>query len=474
MCGLFAGVAALSLGGTKGALVVVGGGLALALLLVVVVVTAGRLSDLLAVAGVALMTVPLDTYLLFREHVGGWPGLRVSVADLALMALVPSVLLGVWAGRVRNVIPRPVLVLYALLLAQYALSAFGAADRVLASFEIASAVHALLVALVIGAVFRRRLLPPALLAMALLIVVHTVFAVAQTATGRPVGAEWFGGGTPIAETLETGVTRIRPSGLFDHPIVYADALLLSLPMFFAGLFVREGRLWRAAMSGAMVVALGGLALSLSRGAWISTIVAGVVLMAIVWRQRMLPRAELLRIAGGALLGAAVLAAVFARPVIERLTESNEGNLSVRFELNWIALSMVEAHPFAGVGLSNFLEVMDRYDPTNVMRRFPATVHNVYLLEAAEAGVPAAVLFVAMFAAVLWTGFRRLPSIDDAGSKWVAAAILAGLAGFLVTQLADFSHRLEPLRSLIWTDIGLLFALCARPPRRPSPEVASRG
>jgi O-antigen ligase len=169
----------------------------------------------------------------------------------------------------------------------------------------------------------------------------------------------------------------------------------------------------------------------------------------------------------------VLAAVFAKPVFERLTESNEGNLGVRFELNRIALSMVAAHPLAGVGLSNFIPVMDRYDPTDVMRRFPATVHNLYLLEAAEAGIPGALLFVAMFGAVVTIGLRRLHSIADEGSKWVAAAILAGLIGFLVTQLADFSHRLEPLRSLLWTNVGLLFALCARAATRPLPKVHDR-
>ena len=30
-------------------------------------------------------------------------------------------------------------------------------------------------------------------------------------------------------------------------------------------------------------------------------------------------------------------------------------------------------------------------------------------------------------------------------------------GFLFSQLADFSHRIEPLRSMLWTWVGLLFA-----------------
>ena len=472
--GLLAGVAALSAGGTAGILAVVGGGLALGLLLLAVVVTRGRLTDLLLLAAIALMALPLDKYLMFRDHVGGWPGLRLSAADLALVALGPSAILSLWAGRTRNVIPRPVIILYGLLLAQYVASALGAADRGLAGFELASAVHALLTALVVGAIFKRRLLRPAMLLLALLVVAHTGIAVAQTVTGRPIGAEWFGSSGLVQETLETGVVRIRPSGLFDHPIVYADVLLLTLPMFFAALFIPGGRVWRASMTIAMLVAMLGLALSLSRGAWISTGVAGAVLFGLAWRYQLLPRRRLLRVGGRALLAGLVLGLFLARPVVERLTASNEGNLGVRFELNWIAVSMIQAHPFAGVGLSNFIPVMDRYDPTNVMRRFPATVHNLYLLEAAEAGLPAAILFMAMFAAVLWTAFRRLPAIADPAAKWMAAAILAALVGFLVTQLADFSHRLEPLRSILWMNIGLLFALCARPTSGAPGEGPARG
>jgi hypothetical protein len=43
-----------------------------------------------------------------------------------------------------------------------------------------------------------------------------------------------------------------------------------------------------------------------------------------------------------------------------------------------------------------------------------------------------------------------------------------MTGFLVSQLADFSHRLEPLRSVIWMNLGLLFAL-----QRPDTPFAAR-
>ncbi len=455
---------------TIGAIVVIGSGVILAGLLLTLVVAHGRAADLLLLLAIACITIPVDKYFGYREHVGGWPGFRVSATDLALIGTLPFAALGVWLGRTRNALPRALLIAYAAWMTQYCVSLLGAARPDLSGFELASALHALATALVIGALFRRELLRPIIALLAVQVLVHTGLAAAQVVTGRPIGAGWFKGAVLVRETLETGVTRIRPSGLFDHPIVYADMLLLTLPILFAGLFVSvqassasapstsRDRLWRAFLIVTILAGLAGLALTLSRGAWISTAIAGVVFMTLALRHHLATKTQIRRVALGCVLATLLLAPAFAPRAYERLVASNEGNLRVRFELNWIALSMVEAHPFTGVGVSNFIPVMSHYDPTNVMRYFPATVHNLYLLEAAEAGIPGLLLFLLVFGLVLVLGLRTLKDMEDVGSRWVAAAIIAGLTGFLISQLADFSHRLEPLRTIIWMNIGMLFGL----------------
>jgi O-antigen ligase len=448
----------------------VAGGLAVASAAAVLLLAPGRLADALILAAVSLVAVPLDKHFVFGDHVGGWPGIRLSAADLALLALLPLAAIGSWLGRVRNVVPRSLLVAYILWVLQYAVAAAFAARRDYAGFEILSALHALFTAVVAGALFRRALLRPALALLALQVVLHTGFATAQVVTGRPVGAGFFKGASIVQEALGAGATRPRPSGLFDHPIVYADVLLLTLPMLFAGLFVPGGRLWRAGLGTALVVGLGGLALTLSRGAWIGTAVAALCLVLLALRAGLLERRQ----AGRFLLwaGVAVLAAApFVPRAWERLTTSQEGNLRVRLELNEIALSMIAANPLVGVGPGNFIPRMADYDPKNVESYFPATVHNLYLLEGAEAGVPGLLLALGVFGVVLIAGLRRLRGGADAGVRWFGAAVLAGLVGLLVAQLADFSHRLEPLRSLAWMNVGLLFALL--PPRGPASEGAPR-
>ena len=463
------GLAVVLLGdGRAGAIVLIGGLVALAVVAIVLVAFPGRLGDVLLLTAIGSMTIPIDKYFFAVDHVGGWPGVRVSASDIALYASVPLFALGAWLRRTGNAVPKPVLITYALILAQYLVTLFGAARRDLAAFELLSAVHALFTAFMVGALFRRELLRPVIALMALQVTVHTVFAVAQVATGRPIGASWFQGAQLVSEAFETGQVALRPSGLFDHPIVYADMLLLMLPVLLASCFVPGGRVWRAALIGTLVVGSAGLALTLSRGAWISTAVGGMVLVMIALRHRWLSRRQVGHLIAGTALAALVVVPPIAQRTYSRIIASNESNLTVRFEVNWIAWSMIQAHPLTGIGLSNFIPVMDQYDPTNVMRRFPATVHNLYLLEGAEAGVPGALLVVTLFAVIIAIAWRRLPMMRDQGAAWVAAAIVAGLTGFLVSQLADFSHRLEPLRSVIWMNLGLLFAL-----QRPDTALAGR-
>jgi O-antigen ligase len=462
--GLLAGVIAVGAApSTAAALVLAGGALGVAGVTALIVVARSRVGDALLLTAVAAMAIPLDKYFAVRDHVGGWPGVRVSAADAALITLLPIAVIGVLTRRVHNAVPPVVYGVYALLLFQYGLSVANASERDLAMFEMLAAVHAIAVAAVVGLMFRRELIRPFVAVVALHVVLHTAFAVAQVATGRPVGAEWFTTATIVPEALTTGVVRLRPIGLFDHPIVYANALMLSLPVLFVGLMLGGGRLWQMFIATSMVVGLAGLGLTLSRGAWVSTAIAAAWLFASLRIRRLMTARQLGRLVTAVAIAVLIVGVPLAPRIWDRLTASDPGNLNVRFELNWIAVSMIEAHPFVGVGLSNFIPVMERFDPTNVMRRFPAVVHNIYLLEGAEAGVPGLLLFVTLLLVVQWCGWRAWRRTSDRPSQLLGAAILAGLAGFAISQLADFSHRVEPMRSMVWMYVGVLFAV-ARAPR----------
>jgi putative inorganic carbon (HCO3(-)) transporter len=305
--------------------------------------------------------------------------------------------------------------------------------------------------------FRRRHAAPVVAALAVQIWLHTAFAVAQAATGRPIGTGVFGGrATVMTEALSSGLDLLRPSGLFVHPIVYADFLFLTLPVAAAGALAARRVAARAALWATVAFGACGLVLTLSRGAWLASLVTGAVFVALGLRRRLLDPSHLRVLAKLAVAGGLVVAVAFGPRIYDRLTESHTGNLDVRFELNWIALRMIADRPLLGQGLNTFTETMSRFDPKDVMAYFPAPAHNLYLLEAAEAGLPALALLVALFVSIFAIGVRGSARIADPALAWLAIAVTSGIAGLLVSQLADFSLRLEPLRTTAWFLIGILF------------------
>jgi O-antigen ligase len=465
-------LAAASVQSPGRALLVLGAGIAAAGVLAILVFARDRLVDLAFITFIGIVTIPIDKYFAYRDHIGGWPGMRISLADGVLAVLALGALLGWLLRRVTNTVPRIVLVLYTLLLLQYGMSAAGAPEQALAIFELSSAIHAIVICLTIAALFRREYLQPVVLVLIALVVLHTGLAAAQVVTGRPIGVGLLSGGLHlIEEVLVTGSVRLRPSGLFDHPIVFANFLMITLPII-AGIGYSSSNRWlRLGTASAVVIGWGGLALTLSRGAWVSSLAAAVVFIGLAVHQRLLTVSRVRRLIPRMALAIALLAIAFGPSMVDRVRNSNAGNLEVRFALNRIAFAMIGSNPVNGVGLNNFIPAMSDYDPTDVAEYFPATVHNIYLLEGAEAGVPGLVLFVALFIAIFTTSLRRLASVTDPAMRWLAIGVMAGLAGLLLSQMADFSHRLEPLRSMIWTNIGLLFG-AVRARRHDGPLAAA--
>lgn len=461
---------------SRSAVLILAASLGAAALAALFAFTPGRTADFLFLGFVGVVSIPLGKYFFYQPHVGGWPGLRFSLSDVFLLLAAPLLLAGLLWGRRRNALPATVLLLYGLLLAQYSASVVLSSSRLdLGLFELASAFHALFVAFAAAALFRRALLAPFLVILSGAVGIHTVFALLQAATGRPIGRSLFHGTEVLRETLVSGAVRLRPSGLFDHPIVYADFLVLSLPVLAAGYFACASGLKKALLAGTFFLGTAGLILTLSRGAWISAAVASISLLSLAWRRGLLAgaaRASVRRTLAGAAGLVLALTIFFGPAIYDRLTRSQAGNIEVRYELNAIALRMIESRPFGGVGLNSFIQVMEHYDPRHVTRYFPATVHNLYLLETAESGIPGGLLFLLLFGAIVVSALRRLRTVSDPALAWVAASLLAGFLGFAVSQVADFSHRIEPLRSIVWVHVGLLFGVLGTGSARSAGSIES--
>jgi O-antigen ligase len=148
------------------------------------------------------------------------------------------------------------------------------------------------------------------------------------------------------------------------------------------------------------------------------------------------RGGLARAAAAAVVLTAALAAFAPETFWQR--NATLGNLeddeSVQGRENaWKVLGViVEERPLTGVGAGAFLHAWSRYAPLSAGgHRYVA--HNILLEIVGDLGVLAFALFAAFAAWALWTVWR---AGDDPLVGLEARAVLAGLAGYLVCEMAN--------------------------------------
>lgn len=195
----------------------------------------------------------------------------------------------------------------------------------------------------------------------------------------------------------------RAQGVFSQPnelgLFAGTTVVLGLAVLVGAGESRHPGLQRLAVALGGLVALAALALSLSRGAWLGTLlallVAGVLVAPI--------RRVLLGVVGGVTLGLSVLAAGQALPAQVDVIGARAGLLTDRGSnpyderpAIWAeGLRQARDHPLAGVGPAGFTDASAGSPSLVVAFVRPAHAHNVVLNFSAESGVPAALALLAV-------------------------------------------------------------------------------
>lgn len=397
-----------------------------------------RAAPLLPVlAVVALLAVPVT------GPAGGGSAGSGTVADAASALLVVFCLVRVLRERARQLTRTAALVL--------GLPVFGVCVAAITSYDPVSSLPGVarylqIFVLVPGALLllirdRRdfRLVAWSMVALAL---VQGLIGVVQYLTGT--GASYMG-------------EDVRAVGTFGPTDVMGMATVVSYGLVTAvglalGARPGSGRRQRAAALGCAALLFLPLVLSFSRGAWIATVVAVTLQLALSGLRRA-ARVALVAAALGVVLVGGL--GIGSQMVSERLgsitevTEAPDRSVTDRYTMWAAAAGMWRTDPVTGVGLKGFPAYRDSHSSIALssgsdtagagmgFQRQPLlSPHNMYLLILSEQGLLGLLALAGSWAALLVLALRRLPGARR-GRRGVDCALVG--AGLLIWQLVDFGY-----------------------------------
>ena len=266
----------------------------------------------------------------------------------------------------------------------------------------------------------------------------------------------------LQSSFRAAVVTGRAQGTFTQPNelgMYAAAMGVVAISFALAARTARGKAFWAGMSLAILV---GLALSLSRGAWIGFL-AGLMALVIL-----LPEARRLLVAlvvvaapFGLVLGAYVPSNPQVEVIGERIRSiAGERNPYDDRPAIWSeAQREVVADPFTGQGPGSF-PVASVRSTSETRSTYAVHAHNLLLTWAAETGLPGALCIVAL-AVHVGAMVRRARARVRRDGEPRDAVVLAGLTAAMVAVLGqgivDYPLRNSSLFVLTWGLLGALLA-----------------
>ena len=201
-------------------------------------------------------------------------------------------------------------------------------------------------------------------------------------------------------------------GLDNNGAALLFAMLLPFCYYF---FLAARRSWRWIYIACAVVAMHAIMLTYSRGAMLSALVVGVMMVVTSLRRRLFQAT-----CAGVIFVAAV--AMLAGPEVQHRFLSIfqtrfDGSAQSRLDSWRAGWQIAKDHPLVGVGLRNSNLVSKEYGADIAGR----TIHNLYIQVAADSGLPAAAMLLGLIGgSLIWLrkGAKASRSrIDEYSFRW---------------------------------------------------------
>ncbi len=428
------------------------------------IVTVGALAGILVIfaypvagVGALLLTVPFG-----RVRTISLPdNVEITVNEPLVLLLLLAWLAGLIAGRWRISALPSLTIPIVIVLVPMCLSALAAESLLLSLKEISKWSELFVIYLVTATTVQNRRVLAALVGVLLLAALAEV-GIGLVQVAFQIGPPHF---------LAGGVL-MRAYGTFGQPNPYGGYLALLLPIALAiALSAPKPGLRLTAWGVSSALAI-GIAVSLSRGAWLGTLAA----LSMVWlleshvnRRRAVALAYLgitgliialmLRILPDAVLGRVTDLFVYGSRLVQELRAGpNPENWAILERVSqWYAgWQMFANNPFLGVGIGNYPRAYETY----ALQGWPSGVghaHNYYLNLAAEGGLLTFTAFM-LFLILVWRlAVRAWRHAPNAWARILGLGLMGSLAAFSAHSLVDslFVHSIGILLGIL---LGLLSAM----------------
>lgn len=272
-----------------------------------------------------------------------------------------------------------------------------------------------------------------------------------------VGLVQFAAGVNVI-AAEEGMPRLQSVfGTPNNAALFLDRLIpIAAAVALIGGEVRRRWLYGAAG----ILMLVATALTLSKGAILLGVPAGLAMVVILWAGR---RGLIAAIAGVA-LEALALIPLSRLPRFSGLVDFSSGTSTSFFRLQlWQStLRMLRDHPITGVGLDQFLyQYRGRYIlPAAWQQPDLSQPHNFllnYWVRLGIVGLAAGIWMQVAFWRMAWSTQRRLRAVDPAG-RALAAGLMGSMAAMLAHGMVDEVHFVIDLAFIFFMTLGLMHRL----------------
>lgn len=441
-----------------------------------------------------ILTAPLELYTAFRviPHMGGETGFRVELPDVFLFPLFLFLLRDLQLGRRRRLeVPAAAKWWVVLGVTGLVHSVLFARYQIVAVQEVVRMGKGLVLFLVMAnELVRPRQFQQVAAALLVGLIFNSLVALAQYVNFKLTGSLSLGlqalgeaiekeSQFLVKDTMAKGEEVFRPSGLITHPNVLATYIAMVMPFAVALLFARVRRILRLLCWAALLVSFPALIVTGSRGGWVCAGASFMLTLALTFKHVEMRRRNLFLRAG--LLGMAFVAGVaFSGPIVHRLTSSDPGAVSARWEYVGDALRMFQAKPIGGHGMNAYTLEVGPYTKWGSQEKLQkmqgvwiACVHNVYLLVLAEQGLIGLTIYLVMMLSLFALAIRNLRVKDDV----LYALNIAGFAALVAISIdgvVSVAIRLNNSQRVFWLLVGLLAAVYYADRRQRAMQAARTG